>query len=236
MSTRFWMLVFTLAVVMTTNAAWAQDEAAAAPAVPTTEAKPEPKAQAEVPPEAKPPQMQVDQSEDVSFERVKGFYIEGRGGVFFTLSGARGYSNGQPFTGFDLGYDVSDRFSVQLAYASGYQAANPIMYQDQCALATGCSDYHLDFAMTFFNLAADYDVLYGERWAIELRLGGGAVLTKPSAEPNQAVVDGNVFGGLRLEYYTMLKHFSVGLEGDFYYVLPTGIPAVSVGMSILYNF
>jgi hypothetical protein len=173
--------------------------------------------------------------EDVSFARIRGFYLEGRAGTFFTLGGARGYSNMQPLFGFELGYDFTEALSVQLSYLSGYQAGNPLVYPEECS-GTGCNSYHLDFGVTFFNLSADYDILQGQRWALEGRAGGGAVVINPSAKPGQGPIDFDIFGGVRFEVYTLLKHFSVGLEADFYYVISTGVPATSVSFSVLYNF
>jgi len=177
----------------------------------------------------------IDESEEVIFERLTGWYVEGRGGMLFTVGGARGYSNAQPFYGFEFGYDVSERLSIQLGYASGYQAANPLMYPEDCT-GSDCSAYHLDFGLTFFNVSADYDILHGRRWAFEGRLGGGVVIIDPSAKPGQSPVDGDVFGGLRFEYYTLLRHFTVALEYDFFYTVPTGIPAMAGSLSLLYNF
>ena len=181
---------------------------------------------------------EIDDTEDVIFERLVGLYFEGRGGVFFTVGGARGYSNGQPFFGFELGYDINERFSIQFGYASGYQAANPLEYYDICTAGGGskCEDYHMDFGLTFFNLSADYDFLHGRRWAMEVRAGGGAVIIDPSAEPDQAAVDFDVFGGLRFEYYTLLRHFTLAAEFDFFYVIQTGIPSMAITASIIYNF
>jgi len=196
--------------------------------------EPEP-APAEKPAPAPAGEAEIDETEDVIFERLVGLYFEGRGGVFFTVGGARGYSNGQPFFGFELGYDINERFSIQFGYASGYQAANPLVYPENCT-GDNCNDYHLDFGMTFFNLSADYDFLYGRRWGLEVRAGGGAVIIDPSAEPDQAAVDFDVFGGFRFEYYTLLKHFTLAAEFDFFYVLPTGIPSMAVTASIIYNF
>jgi hypothetical protein len=180
---------------------------------------------------------EIDDTEDVTFERLMGLYFEGRGGVFFTVGGARGYSNGQPIFGFELGYDINERFSIQFGYASGYQAANPLKYPDpQHCTEEKCDEYHLDFGLTFFNLSADYDFLYGQRWALEVRAGGGAVIIDPSAKPDQAAVDFDVFGGFRFEYYTLLKHFTLAAEFDFFFVLPTNIPSMAVTASIIYNF
>ena len=178
----------------------------------------------------------VDDTEDVIFERLVGLYFEGRGGVFFTVAGARGYSNGQPFFGFELGYDITERLSIQFGYASGYQAANPLMYPEDCGGEAGCNDYHLDFGLTFFNLSADYDLFHGRRWAFEGRLGGGAVIIDPSAKPDQAAVDFDVFGGIRFEYYTLLKHFTLAGEFDFFYIISTAIPSMAVTASIIYSF
>jgi hypothetical protein len=209
--------------------AWAQ-----APA-PKPEPAPAPEPEKKPADEA-PAEEAIDDTEDVIFERLVGLYFEGRGGVFFTVGGARGYSNGQPFFGFELGYDINERFSIQFGYASGYQAANPLKYPEECGGGAGCNDYHLDFGMTFFNLSADYDLFHGRRWAFEARLGGGAVIIDPSAKPDQAAVDFDVFGGIRFEYYTLLKHFTLAGEFDFFYVLPTGIPSMAVTASIIYNF
>ena len=178
----------------------------------------------------------VDDTEDVIFERLVGLYFEGRGGVFFTVGGARGYSNGQPFFGFELGYDITERLSIQFGYASGYQAANPLKYPEDCGGGAGCSEYHLDFGLTFFNLSVDYDLFHGRRWAFEGRLGGGAVIIDPSAKPDQGTVDFDVFGGIRFEYYTLLKHFTLAGEFDFFYILPTAIPSMAVTVSVIYNF
>ncbi len=196
------------------------------------ENKPEPEKK---PADETPAEEAVDDTEDVIFERLVGLYFEGRGGVFFTVAGARGYSNGQPIFGFELGYDITEQLSVQFGYASGYQAANPLKYVEECT-GDNCNKYHQDFGLTFFNLSADYDLFYGRRWAFEGRLGGGAVIIDPSAKPGQGPVDFDVFGGIRFEYYTLLKHFSVGAEFDFLYVLPTGIPSMAITASIIYNF
>jgi hypothetical protein len=209
--------------------AWAQ-----APA-PKPEPMP-PEKPAPAPEEKAPEEEAIDETEDVIFERLVGLYFEGRGGVFFTVGGARGYSNGQPFFGFELGYDINERLSIQFGYASGYQAANPLKYPEECGGGPGCNDYHLDFGMTFFNLSADYDFLYGRRWGLEVRAGGGAVIIDPSAKPDQAAVDFDVFGGFRFEYYTLLKHFTLAGEFDFFYVIQTGIPSMAVTASIIYNF
>lgn len=197
--------------------------------------EPEP-APAEKPAPAPADEEAIDDTEDVIFERLVGLYFEGRGGVFFTVGGARGYSNGQPFFGFELGYDITERFSIQFGYASGYQAANPLKYLEDCGGGPNCNDYHLDFGLTFFNLSADYDFVHGRRWALEVRAGGGAVIIDPSAEPDQGAVDFDVFGGIRFEYYTLLKHFTLAGEFDFFYVLPTGIASMAVTASIIYNF
>ncbi|MBN2499090.1 MAG: adventurous gliding motility protein CglE [Deltaproteobacteria bacterium] len=176
-------------------------------------------------------QNKVDESEEIVFQRLTGFYFEGRGGVFLTFAGSRGYSNGQPFFGFEFGYDITDELSVQVAYASGYQAANPI--KDPLEDPTY---KHYDFGLTFFNLSADYDVWGGKRFALEARLGGGVVLISPEATPDQCPIDGDIFAGFRFEYYSLLRHFTFGAEVDFYFVMPTMIPALSASISVLYNF
>jgi hypothetical protein len=178
-------------------------------------------------------QPAIDEKEEVTFERQIGWYFEGRGGAFFTVGATRGYSNAQPFYGFEFGYDVTPKLSLQFIYASGYQAANPLCRDDQGLVCTG---YHEDFGLAFFDLGADYDLFSGRRWAFEARLGGGVTVISPAAKPDHSPVDGNFFAGLRFEYYTLLKHFTLGLESDFFYVLPTGIPAIAIAASILYNF
>jgi hypothetical protein len=213
------------------SSAWAQAPAPKPEPAPAPEPEPEKK-----PADEAPAEEAIDDTEDVIFERLVGLYFEGRGGVFFTVGGSRGYSNGQPFFGFELGYDINERFSLQFGYASGYQAANPLKDPIECGGGPGCNDYHMDFGLTFFNLSADYDFVHGRRWALEVRAGGGAVIIDPSAKPDQAAVDFDVFGGIRFEYYTLLKHFTLAGEFDFFYVLPTGIPSMAVTASIIYNF
>jgi hypothetical protein len=177
----------------------------------------------------------AEEQEELNFERLTGLFFEGRGGVFFTLGGSRGYSNVQPVFGFEIGYDINDWWSLGFQYASGYQAANPLK---ACATPNDpvCKDYHQDFSLTFFNLATDFDLVGGERWALEARLGGGVVLINPSAEPGAAPVDGDVFAGVRAEYYTLLKHFTLALEAEYALVVPTMISCLEVSFSIVYTF
>lgn len=196
--------------------------------------KEEPAPKAEV--DKKAEADKIDMSEDVIFERLTGLYFEGRGGAFFTLGGSAGYSNAQPFFGFEVGYDITDWFSMQISYTQGYQAANPLKDPLTCTGQPDCSDYHMDFGITFFNLSADFDFVSGRRWALEARLGGGAALIEPSAEPDQGPVDGDVMVGLRGEYYTLLRHFSLGLEVDYILVVPTMINSLAISFSVLYNF
>ncbi|NMB73737.1 MAG: adventurous gliding motility protein CglE [Myxococcales bacterium] len=229
--------VFALAMVAWVGIAGAQEAPPPAGAPPAASA---------VTPPAK---TAADESEQIVFERLMGFYLEGRVGTFFTVAGARGWSNAQPFFGFEVGYDLTEALSMQLSYASGYQAANPLKYVGVCDPSMGdcsnycnpstdasCNDYHMDFSLTFVNLSADLDMWAGERWALEARLGGGIVIIQPSAKPDQPPVDGNAFAGVRFEYYTLLKHFTVGAEFDFYYVFAAGIPAFSGSASVVYNF
>jgi len=185
--------------------------------------------------EAKAARPAGEEQEEVIFERLTGLFFEGRGGAFFTLGGARGYSNVQPVFGFEVGYDINDWWSVGFQYASGYQAANPLK---QCATPAdpACEGYHQDFSLTFFNVATDFDMVGGERWAFEGRVGGGVVLINPSAEPDASPVDGDVFAGLRFEYYTLLKHFTLAVEVDYALVVPTMIHCLSASFSILYTF
>ena len=179
----------------------------------------------------------VDETEEVIFERLTGWYVEGRGGLMFTVAGARGYSNAQPYLGFDIGYDVTPRLSVQFGYATGFQSSNPLQYQDPAVKCAGDNGgYNCDFSMSFFDIAADYDLLYGQRWAFEARLGGGVVVIDPSAKPDQPPVDGNIIGGFRFEYYTLLKHFTLAIELDFLYTFVTAIPALSTSVGIAYTF
>ena len=220
MKSRFLPLLALLLTCFATTA-FAEGEAS------KEEKKEAPKAEAKA--EVKTPAA-VDVSEEIIFERLIGFYFEGRGGVFLTFGGSRGYSDGQPFFGFEFGYDINEELSIQLAYASGYQAANPLKDPFDHP------EYHYDFGMTFINLSADYDLYGAERWAIEARLGGGVVIINPEADPDQGVVDGDVFGGFRFEYYTLLRHFTVAIETNFYYVIPSMIPALSASGSIIYNF
>ncbi|HOX44627.1 MAG TPA: adventurous gliding motility protein CglE [Myxococcota bacterium] len=202
----------------------APGEAAAPAPAPAAEAK-----------TAKP----AEEAEEIAFERLTGLFFEGRGGVFFTLGGSRGYSNAQPVFGFEVGYDINDWWSLGFQYASGYQAANPIEAcptPDQPALCGDYTGYHQDFSLTFFNLATDFDLVGGERWALEARVGGGVVLINPSAEPDAAPVDGDVFAGLRVEYYTLLKHFTLALELEYALVVPTMIHCLAGSFSIVYTF
>jgi hypothetical protein len=69
---------------------------------------------------------------------------------------------------------------------------------------------------------------------IYVRAAGAAVFYNPTSLIDR--LDVLVSGGVGLEYFTRLRHFSLGIEGNFNYLARSGSLGFSVFPTVKYSF
>jgi hypothetical protein len=159
----------------------------------------------------------------------KEWLVTARSGGLITLAGVRGVSNPEPFVALGLGYCFHKNVSVQIEFLSGFQSGNQV----QPAWPPG--DYHLDFGISLLNLNIIFGVQNGGDFVFGFRLGGGLARLDPSAVPQQGT-QGNMTGGIYLDYAPDSFPLSLGIGTDFYFIVPAGIPSVLLGLRLKQSF
>ncbi len=127
--------------------------------------------------------------------------------------------------GLHVGYDVTDRLALAL-FAEGAEAKASPSYGAFDLLAAG-----LDVRYAFF---ASRDRNGNERFFVYAHGRGGSLLSHPKGLFSDT--DLLIAGGLGAEYFTQLRHFSVGLQVDGLYVLAAKAPGFAVTPVVRYTF
>lgn len=187
----------------------------------------------------------LEDKKAVKFNEIeRGFFFEGRGGFFgvinppalsgssclhegVNLSPCTYFSAGQAI-GLDMGFDIGERVSPSLfllawssRMASDYKGLNATgaASGDFGAIAPG--------AAVKVRLAGIADSQGVQRTWIYVRAGGGVAFYSPTSL--LPTLDVLISGGAGIEYFTRLRHFVIGLEGNFNFMALTQ----SLGFSIL---
>jgi hypothetical protein len=125
-----------------------------------------------------------------------------------------------------LGYDLTPRLAVALFAAATSQRADA-SYGAFDLLAGG-----LDLRYAFYGLR---DRNGWERFFVYLHARGGYLVSHPRGLFGSGG-DVLVGGGLGAEYYTQLRHFSVGVQLDGLYVVSAGAPGLALTPTVRYTF
>ena len=125
----------------------------------------------------------------------------------------------------DIGYDFSSRFAGSLLLLQGFETASKSYGSFQ--LTAAGADLRWAFVAT-------RDVNGVERFFAFLRGRGAYVWTYPQGL--FGTTDVMAGGGLGIEYYTRLRHFSVGLAVDGYYFFQAKVPAFDALATLRYTF
>lgn len=165
--------------------------------------------------------------EAVTFNEIeRGFYIGVGGGGFFLVNpptlnaGDRTYFSPGMSIEAELGVDLFSRLSVALFLISTFNRMN----SDYTAFSGNAASG--DFSSITPGLTARVNIVGFDdsqdvrRWWIFARAGGGVSFYSPVAlftqtDGTKRNINALVFGGLGVEYYTRLRHFSLALEADF---------------------
>ena len=127
--------------------------------------------------------------------------------------------------GLHLGYDLTSRFAVAL-FAEGAELKASPSYGAFDLLAAG-----LDLRYAFHGIK---DRNGYERFLVYAHGRGGYLISHPTGLFTDT--DVLIGGGLGAEYFTQLRHFSVGLRIDGLYVLAAKAPGFAIAPVVRYTF
>jgi hypothetical protein len=172
-------------------------------------------------------------------EIERGFYLEGRGGFWATLNpptvsgGVTYFSPGQAAQ-LDVGFDIGEIVSPSLfLLATGNR-----MRSDYTGLSGGAASGDYGALIPGVGLKVRVvgfdDAQAVRRTWLYLRAAGGVILYNPSALLDR--LDVLVSAGAGLEYFTRLRHFSIGVEANFNYMVLTSSFGFSVLPTVKYSF
>jgi hypothetical protein len=127
--------------------------------------------------------------------------------------------------GLHLGYDVTERLAVAL-FVEGGELKASASYGAFDLLAAG-----LDVRYAFYG---SKDRNGYERFFVYVHGRGGYLISHPKG----LFTDTDVLlgGGIGAEYFTQLRHFSVGLQVDGLYVLSAKAPGYAITPVVRYTF
>lgn len=145
--------------------------------------------------------------------------------VSFPYAGSDGGAADGLVVGLLVGYDISSRLAISLFAWQGNATASP-SYGAFNFTAAGAD---LRFAVVGMRDANEVERLY-----LYLHARGGYVWTYPKGLFGDTDVLAQ--GGLGLEYYTRLRHFSVGLAVDGLYFTTAKAAGFSVVPTLRYTF
>ncbi len=143
----------------------------------------------------------------------------------FPYAGSSGGSAGGMVVGVTLGMDLGTRLSVALVGQGGNQKARASY--GAFSLYGGGADVR--FALLGVKDRNDWERFY-------LYVHGRGVYARTSPEGLFGKNDLLVQGGPGVEYYTQLRHFSIGLAGDYVYATKAKTSGYAVYPTVRYTF
>ncbi len=143
----------------------------------------------------------------------------------FQFAGAEGGRSDGFLVGATVGYDLTSRLALS-AFALGGNSRASVSYGAFSVYAFG-GDLRV-------SLLGSRDANQVERLLFYLHGRGGLLLTRP--EGLFGTNDVYLAGGPGVEYFTHLRHFSVGLAGDVAYVAKAKAAGLVITPTVRYTF
>ena len=150
-----------------------------------------------------------------TFQEIeRGLYFSVLGGPFFIVNppstqGPRPFSPGQ-MAQVEVGVDIGERLSLGAFVMGATNRAGSEYVGNSGGAASGDFSMLVPGALARFNLVGFADAQEVQRTWIYLRGGAGYAMFSPKLLlPDPDIL---VFAGPGVEYYTRLRHFSVGVE------------------------
>jgi hypothetical protein len=145
--------------------------------------------------------------------------------VKFPFATGGGGAAGGVAIGVNVGYDITERLAIALFAEGASEKASP-SYGAFDLLVGG-----LDLRYAFYG---QKDRNGYERFFVYVHGRGGYLISHPTGLFGDT--DLLVGGGFGAEYYTQLRHFSVGLQVDGLYVLSAKAPGFAITPVVRYTF
>ncbi|HZH02522.1 MAG TPA: adventurous gliding motility protein CglE [Myxococcaceae bacterium] len=176
---------------------------------------------------------------EVTFNEIeRGFYFAASGGPFFFLKppadrGPRPFSSGQ-MARLEMGFDIGERLSVGVFGMFTANRAGSDYLGEGTGSASGDFSMLVPGATARFSFVGLNDAQQVKRTWFYVRAGAGYALFRPKALlPDPDIL---VFAGPGVEYYTRLRHFSVGVEVTGSLLVSSSSFAVAVTPNLKYAF
>lgn len=172
-------------------------------------------------------------------EIERGLYFGVQGGAFFILNPPAPEGEERPFSPgqsaqVEIGFDFGDRFSLGVFALGAMNRAGSEYIGNSGGTASG------DFSTLAFggtgrvNVKGFADSQEVKRTFIYVRAGAGLAMFSPKLLlPDSDIL---VFAGPGVEYYTRLRHFSVGVEVTGSYLISAGSIGFAVTPNLRYAF
>jgi hypothetical protein len=172
-------------------------------------------------------------------EIERGFYFEARGGFFGVVNppasgNSKSYFSGGQAVQLDMGFDIGDRVSPSIFLLA---TANK-MGSDYTGLSGGTASG--DFAAMIpgvgvkVRLVGLDDSQNVKRTWFYVHAAGGVVFYSPASLLNR--LDVLLSAGPGVEYFTKLRHFSIGIEAKFNFMVLTQTIGFSILPTVKYSF
>ncbi len=173
-------------------------------------------------------------------EIERGFYFEARGGFWATFNPptAEGappghFSPGQAAE-LDMGFDIGERVGIALSILGTANRMSSDYLGTSGGTASGDYGALIPGAGVKIRLVGLSDAQDVQRTWFYVRAAGGVVLYNPPSLISK--MDALVSGGLGVEYFTKLRHFSVGIEANFNFLVLTQSFGFSILPTVKYSF
>jgi len=185
--------------------------------------------------EAAPPIKEREVTQLAEIEH--GVYLRGAGGVFFLNSlpatqGPKPFSTGQ-MAQIELGFDLGERFSLGVFVMGTANRAGSDYIGNSGGSASGDVSGIIPGAAARFGLIGFSDSNDVKRTWLYVRGGIGYARFYPSALMSP---DAWVFAGPGIEYFTRIRHFSIGFEVNASYLLKSKTFGFALAPNLSYAF
>jgi hypothetical protein len=176
----------------------------------------------------------------VTFNEIeRGLYFALQGGPFFFVNPPATEGTPRPFSPgqsaqVEVGLDLGERLSIGAFVLGATNSAGSEYEGKSGKTASGAFSTLVPGATLRAHLVGFADSQDVKRTFIYARAGAGLALFRPKLLlPDSDIL---VFAGPGVEYYTRLRHFSVGLEVTGSYLVSSGSIGFAVSPNLRYAF
>jgi hypothetical protein len=186
-----------------------------------------------------PPPAPTQDKEVVEFNEIeRGFNLSVGGGPYFLISAPKNgpFSAGQ-LARVELGYDIGERVSIELfLLGTSNRASSSYCGQNSTGTCLNSGDFSalIPGASARVNIVGFADSQEVKRLWIYAKAGAGYVDFQP--QPLLPYSDVYLTGAVGLDYFTHLRHFSIGVELAFSYLVSSSSFGISLVPTVRYAF